>query len=78
MKPEPLKNKRMDLFYKTNECDNCVTHPKGDFCRVIAIKSAVEWLKAELKENMIYLHRGDKTYLFKQIDKAFEDVISHQ
>ena len=39
------------------------------------VKSAVEWLKVELKENMIYLHRGDKTYLFKQIDKAFEDVV---
>ena len=65
MKSEPLKNKD----FKTDCEDGLHWFVYND------IKSAVEWLKAELKEYMIYLHRGDETYLFKQINKAFEDVI---
>ena len=72
MKPEPLKNKELSLALYLDSFD------KEKYPPIYLgkdIKSAVEWLKAELKENMIYLHRGDKTYLFKQIDKVFEDII---
>jgi len=73
MKKEPLENKRMDLFYKTNDCDNCVTHSKGDFCRVVSVKSAVEWLKKEIKTpyNKVDCKETD---LFNLIDKAFPDL----
>ena len=63
MKAEPLKDKLLKKDWQ-----------KFGFYREDDIKSAVEWLKEELKKNMIYLHRGDERYLFNQIDKAFSDL----
>ncbi len=76
MTPEPLQHKRMDLFYKTNLCDNCVTHSKGDFCKVIAIESAVRWLK----ERVLKKTTDGKTDLWvnKLIDEAFEDAVGKE
>ena len=63
---EPLKNKKKNKF---------PLYPNVTFYDGEDVKSAVEWLKDELKKNMMYLHRGDETYLFKQINEAFSDVV---
>ena len=77
-KPRPLKNKRMDLFYKTHPCDNCVTNPKGDFCKVSAFESAVSWLKDDIWRNSIFIEHlteSQQKELLNKIDKAFYDVV---
>lgn len=73
MKPEPLKDKVTCLNCLNTPC-NCGTNNsafiKGD------IKSAVEWLKAELESD--YFRQFDfkaKKKVYELINKAFEDVI---
>jgi len=72
MKPEPLKNKQIQKI-------------NGKLIPIVCfhrdnIKSAVEWLKEELIENVIWKERFGKMGITLQmevlafIDLAFEDV----
>jgi len=64
MKPEPLKDKTQSHCHKKDLTDRHDIHDDKD------IKSAVEWLKEELKRTLI----GVDGQITKVISQAFEDV----
>ena len=65
MKPEPLKDKEITGQIKGKNVDRL--YDERD------VKSAVEWLKEELKKRDDRL-QYNKKWVYKLIDEAFEDV----
>ena len=69
MKPEQLKDKKWDGICPVPEC-GCYHHDEDNWYTERDIKSAVKWLKQELKRI-----EYDKVSIIETINEAFEDVM---